>query len=64
VGIDSYRILFKKTNSFATYVTIHTFPIYVVVNNRDQFFINSEIIDVNTRHSSNIHLPLANLGIY
>jgi hypothetical protein len=34
------------------------------VNNRDQFFINSEVHNINTRHSSNFHLPSANLDIY
>ena len=34
-----------------------------VVNNRDQFFINSEIHTINTRHSSNLHLPSANFDI-
>ena len=33
----------------------------VVVNNRDQFFINPVM---GTRHSSNLHLPLANLDVY
>jgi len=35
-----------------------------VVNNRDQFFINSEICNINTRHNSNLHLPSANLDIH
>jgi len=34
-----------------------------VVNNRDQFLINSEICNINTRHGSNLHLPSANLDI-
>ena len=33
-----------------------------VVNN--QFLINSEIHNINTRHSSNLHLSSANLDIY
>ena len=32
-----------------------------VVNDRDQFFIISEIHDISARHSSNLHLPLENL---
>jgi len=32
--------------------------------NRDQFLINSEIHNVNTRHSFNLHLALENLDIY
>jgi hypothetical protein len=35
-----------------------------VVNNRDKFFINSEIHNINTRHISNLHLPSTNLDIY
>jgi len=35
-----------------------------VVNNRDQFLINSEIHNINTRHRSNRDLPSANLDIY
>jgi len=35
-----------------------------VVNNTDQFFVNSEICNINTRHSSNLHLPSANLDIH
>jgi hypothetical protein len=36
----------------------------LVVNNRDQFLINSEIHNINTRHSSNLQLPSVNLDIY
>lgn len=36
----------------------------IVVNNRDQFLITSEIRNINIRHSSNLHLPLENLDIY
>ena len=35
-----------------------------VVNNKDKFLINSEIHNVNTGHSYNLHLPSANLDIY
>jgi hypothetical protein len=35
-----------------------------VVNSRDQFLISPEIHNISTRHSSNLHLPLANLDIY
>ena len=34
-----------------------------VVNDRDHFLIISEIHNINTRHSSNIHLPMENLDI-
>jgi len=42
---------------------IHSLLI-LVVNTRAQFLINSEIHNINTRQSSNLHLPLANLDIY
>jgi len=56
--------LVQKTKNFATYVTIHTSLLIFVVNNRDQFLINSEIHNINTRQNSNLHLLLANLDIY
>lgn len=34
-----------------------------MVNNSDEFLINSEIQAINTRHSSNLHVPSANLDI-
>ena len=33
-------------------------------NNREQYFANSEIHNINTRHTSNIHPPRAHLNIY
>jgi hypothetical protein len=35
-----------------------------VPNNREQYFTNSEIHNINTRHTSNLHLPRAHLNIY
>jgi len=35
-----------------------------VSNNREQYFVNSEINNINTRHTSNLHLPKAYLNIY
>jgi hypothetical protein len=62
---DCCRILFEKTKNFTTYVTAYTSPtLFVVYYNRDKFFIISEIHNTNTGHSSNIHLPLADLHIY
>jgi len=34
-----------------------------VVNDTDQFLIISEICNINTSHSSKLHLTLENLGI-
>jgi len=35
-----------------------------VSNNREQYFANSEIHNINTSHTSNLHLPRAHLSIY
>jgi len=35
-----------------------------VSNNREQYFANSEIHNINARHTSNLHLPRAHLNIY
>jgi hypothetical protein len=35
-----------------------------VSNNREQYFANSEIHNINTRHTSNLNLPRAHLNIY
>jgi hypothetical protein len=35
-----------------------------VSNNKEQYFANSEIHNINTRHTSNLHLPRAHLNIY
>jgi len=33
-------------------------------NNKEQYFTNSEIHYINTRHTSNLHLPGTHLNIY
>jgi hypothetical protein len=33
-------------------------------NNKEQYFTNSEVHNINTRHTSNLHLPRAYLNIY
>jgi hypothetical protein len=35
-----------------------------VSNNRKEYFANSEIHNINTRHTSNLQLPGAHLNIY
>jgi hypothetical protein len=35
-----------------------------VSNNKEQYFTNSEIYNINTRHTSNLHLPMTHLNIY
>jgi hypothetical protein len=40
------------------------FLLTFVSNNMEQSFANSEIHDINTRHTYNLHLPRAHLNIY
>jgi hypothetical protein len=35
-----------------------------VSNNKDQYFTNPETHNINTRHTSNLHLPWTHLDIY
>ena len=35
-----------------------------VSNNREQYFANSEIHNINTRHTTDLHLPRTHLSIY
>jgi hypothetical protein len=35
-----------------------------VSNSREEYFANSEIHNINTRHTSNLYLPRAHLNIY
>jgi hypothetical protein len=35
-----------------------------VSNNREQYFANFEIHNINTRHTNNLHLPRTHLSIY
>jgi len=35
-----------------------------VTKNKDQFLFNSQVHKINTRQSSDLHLPTANLAIY
>ena len=61
---DSCRILFKKLKMLPL-ISQHILPqLIFVVNNRDQFLINSEIHNINTTHSSNLHLTSAKLYVY
>ena len=39
-------------------------PYGFVSNKREQYFANSEIHNINTRHTSNLHLPRAHLNVY
>jgi len=61
---DSYRIVLKK--QIFCHLRHNTYFLYLVcaVNNRNLFFINSEIHSINTRQCANLYLLSANLDIY
>jgi len=61
---DFCRTALKKLKILPLLLQYMLSLLIFVVNNRDQFLINSEIHNINTRHSTNLHLPSANLGIY
>jgi hypothetical protein len=59
----SYGNLFKELKILSL-ISQYIFTLLVFVDiNTDQFLINSEIHSINTRHCSNLHLPLVNLDI-
>jgi hypothetical protein len=61
---DCCRNLFNELK-ILPFISQYIFSLLVfVVNNRDQFLINSEMHSINTRQGSNFHLPPANLDIY
>jgi hypothetical protein len=61
---ESCRNLFKKLNILSL-MSQYIFSLLTFVsNNREQYFANSEIHNINTRHTSNLHLPRAHLNIY
>jgi hypothetical protein len=65
VGIETPVEFYSWKLKILPLVSQYIFPLLVfIVNNWDQFLINSDICNINTRHSSNHLLPLANLGIY
>jgi hypothetical protein len=61
---DFCRIVFKKLKILPLLLQYMLSLLMLVVNNTDQFLINSEIHNINTRHSANLHVPSANLDIY
>jgi len=61
---ESCRNLFKKLNILSL-MSQYIFSLLTFVsNNREQYFANSEIHNINTRHTSNLYLPRAHLNIY
>ena len=57
-----YFILIRNTSGL---IKLNIFSLLTFVsNNREQYFANSEIHNINTRHTSNLHLPRAHSNIY
>jgi len=61
---ESSRNLFKELNILSFMSQYILSLLTFVSNNREQYFANSEIHNINTRHTSNLHLPRAHLNIY
>jgi hypothetical protein len=61
---ESCRNLFKELNILPLMSQYILSLLTFVSNNRDQYFANSEIHNINTRHTSNLHFPRAHLNIY
>jgi hypothetical protein len=61
---ESCRNLFKELSSLPLMSQyILSLPTFVS-NHREQYFTNPETHYINTRHTSNVHLPRAHLNIY
>jgi hypothetical protein len=61
---DSCRELFKKTEILPLHSQFIFSLLLFIVNNRDQFKLNSEIYSRNTRHNNNLHYPICNLTVF
>jgi hypothetical protein len=61
---DSCQNLFLKNLKFCHLCQNIYILLIFVVNNRDQFLIHLELHNINTRHSSNLLVPLANSDTY
>ena len=61
---ESCRNLFKELNILPLMLQCILSLLTLVTNNREQYFANFEIHNINTRHTSNLHLPRAHLNIY
>jgi hypothetical protein len=54
---ESRRNLFKELNILPLMSQYTLSLLTFVSNNREQYFANSEIHNINTRHTSNLYLP-------
>ena len=61
---ESCGNLFKELNILPLMSQYILSLLTFVSNNREQYFANSEIHNINTRHNSNLHLPRAYMNIY
>jgi len=61
---ESCRNLFKELNILPLMSQYILSLLTFVSNNREEYFANSEIHNINTRDTSNLHLPRAHLNIY
>ena len=61
---ESCRNLFKELKILPLVSQYILSLLTFVLNNREQYFANSEIHNINTRHTSNLHLPSAHFNIY
>jgi hypothetical protein len=61
---DSCRELFKHLRILPLQSQYELSLLIFVVDNKNLFYINSEIYTINTRQNSNLHQPQANLTLY
>jgi len=61
---ESCKNVFKKLNILPLMSQYILSLLTFVSNNWEEYFRNSEIHNINTRHTSNLHLPKAYLNIY
>ena len=61
---ESCRNLFEELNILPLMSQYIPSLLTFVSNSKEQYFTNSEIHNINTRHTSNFHLPRTHLNIY
>jgi len=61
---DSCRELFKHLKILPLQSQYILSLLILVVDNKNLFYVNSEIHSINTRQNSNLHQPQANLTLY
>ena len=61
---ESCRNLFEELNILPLKSQYILSLLTFVSNNKEQYFTNSEIHNINTWHTSNLHLPRTHLNIY